>query len=132
MAKGYRPPTVRAMHPLRLSEWARCTIGVGEPIPSGALGCARASGTMEAGAVGVLGVLGGALLYRSARKRLSVRWLLTIVVVGALSGLLLGRAAALAPGAQTEFIQRAAFATVFTAWWFLIREIVRRQRGDDR
>ena len=88
---------------------------------------------MEAGVVSVLGVLGGALLFRSARRRLSVHWLLTIVVVGALSGLLLGRAAALAPGAHTEIIQRATLAAVFTAWWFLIREIVREQRGrEDR
>jgi len=90
---------------------------------------------MEAGAVSVLGVLGGALLYSRARKRLSVHWLITIVVVGALSGLLLGRAAALAPGTHTEFVQRATFAAVFTAWWFLIREIVREQRAgrdDDR
>jgi hypothetical protein len=90
---------------------------------------------MEAGAISVLGVLGGALLYRSARKRLSARWLITIVVVGALSGLLLGRAAALAPGRHTEIIQRASIATVFTAWWYLIREIVRDQRpgrGDER
>jgi hypothetical protein len=83
---------------------------------------------MEAGAISVLGVLGGALLYRSARKRLSVHWLITVVVVGALSALLLGRAASLAPGKHTELIQRATIATVFTAWWFLIREIVRRQR----
>jgi len=86
---------------------------------------------METGAISVLGVLGGALLYSSARKRLSLHWLLTIVVVGALSALLLGRAAALAPGAHTEFIQRATIATVFTAWWFLIREIVRRQRSGE-
>ncbi len=85
---------------------------------------------MEAGAIGVLGVLGGALLYRSARKRLSVHWLITIVVVGALSGLLLGRSAALAPGAHTELIQRASIATVCTAWWFLIREVVRDRRAD--
>ena len=90
---------------------------------------------MEVGAISVLGVLGGALLYHSARKRLSAHWLLTIVVVGALSGLLLGRAAALAPGRHTELIQRASFATVFTAWWYLIREIVRDRRTgreDDR
>ena len=85
---------------------------------------------METGAISVLGVLGGTLLYRSARKRLSVHWLITIVVVGALSGLLLGRAAALAPGSHTEFIQRATIAAVFTAWWFLIREIVREGRAD--
>jgi hypothetical protein len=85
---------------------------------------------METGAIGVLGLLGGALLYRSARKRLSVHWLITIVVVGALSGLLLGRAAALTPGAHTEFVQRVAIAVVFTAWWFLIREIVRNRRDD--
>jgi hypothetical protein len=83
---------------------------------------------METGAIGVLGLLGGALLYRSARKRLSVHWLITIVVVGALSGLLLGRAAMLAPGAHTDLIQRVAVAVVFTAWWFLIREIIREQR----
>jgi hypothetical protein len=83
-----------------------------------------------AGAIGVLGVLGGALLYRSARKRLSVRWLIMIMVVGALSGLLLGRAAMLPPGNHTDFLQRVALATVFTAWWFLIREIL-RQRGED-
>ena len=88
---------------------------------------------METGALGVLGLLGGTLLYRSARKRLSPHWLIAIVVVGALSGLLLGRAAALAPGVHTEIIQRASLAAVFTAWWFLIREIVREQRGrDDR
>jgi len=85
---------------------------------------------MEAGAISVLGVLGGALLYRSARKRLSVHWLITIVVVGALSGLLLGRAAALSPGAHTELIQRASITAVFTAWWFLIREVVRDRRAD--
>jgi hypothetical protein len=85
---------------------------------------------METGAIGVLGLLGGTLLYRSARKRLSPHWLITIVVVGALSGLLLGRAAALAPGRHTEFIQRGSIATVFTAWWFLIREIVRERRTD--
>ena len=91
---------------------------------------------METGALGVLGLLGGTLLYRSARKRLSLHWLVSIVVVGALSGLLLGRAAALAPGTHTEIIQRGTFAAVFTAWWFLIREIVREQRAsrpdDDR
>jgi hypothetical protein len=92
---------------------------------------------MEAGAVSVLGVLGGALLYSRARKRLSVHWLITIVVVGALSGLLLGRAAALPPGAHTDFLQRVAIAVVFTAWWFLIREILRQSRrarrpGDER
>jgi len=90
---------------------------------------------MEVGAISVLGVLGGALLYHSARKRLSAHWLLTIVVVGALSGLLLGRAAALAPGRHIELIQRASIATVFTAWWYLIREIVRDRRvdrGDER
>ena len=87
---------------------------------------------METGAIGVLGLLGGTLLYRSARKRLSLHWLTTIVVVGALSGLLLGRAATLAPGAHTEIIQRGAFATVFTAWWFLIREIVRDRRDGDQ
>jgi hypothetical protein len=90
---------------------------------------------METGAIGVLGLLGGTLLYRSARKLLSVHWLIAIVVVGALSGLLLGRSAALAPGAHTELIQRATVATVFTAWWFLIREIVRdlrADRGDER
>lgn len=87
---------------------------------------------METGAVSVLGVLGGALLFSSARKRLSVHWLITIVVVGALSGLLLGRAAALAPGAHIDLVQRATIATVFTAWWFLIREIVREQRAGER
>lgn len=87
---------------------------------------------METGALGVLGLLGGALLYRSARKRLSSHWLVAIVVVGVLSGLLLGRAASLAPGAHTEIIQRAAVATVFTAWWFLVREIVRQQRAGSR
>jgi len=88
---------------------------------------------METSALGVLGLLGGTLLYRSARKRLSVHWLIAIVVVGALSGLLLGRSAALAPGPHTEVIQRATIATVFTAWWFLIRAIVRQQRaGSDR
>jgi hypothetical protein len=83
------------------------------------------------GAIGVLGVLGGALLYRSARKRLSVHWLIMIVVVGALSGLLLGRAATFPPGNHTEFLQRIALAIVVTAWWFLIREIL-RARTDDR
>jgi len=96
---------------------------------------------METGAIGVLGLLGGTLLYRSARKRLSPHWLIAIVVVGALSGLLLGRAAALAPGRHTEFIQRGSIAAVFTAWWFLIREILqerrdsrdrRADRGDER
>ena len=87
---------------------------------------------METGAISVLGVLGGTLLYRSARKRLSVHWLVPIVVVGALSGLLLGRAAALAPAAHTDLIQRATIATVFTAWWFLIREIVREKRAGER
>jgi hypothetical protein len=82
-----------------------------------------------AGAIGVLGVLGGALLYRSARKRLSAYWLVMIVVVGALSGLLLGRAAALPPADHTEFLQRVALAIVFTAWWFLIREILRARSG---
>ncbi|HLW18614.1 MAG TPA: hypothetical protein VKV69_14770 [Actinomycetota bacterium] len=84
---------------------------------------------MEAGAVAVLGVLGGALLYRSARERLSVHWLIAIVVVGALSGLLLGRSAALAPGVHTDLIQRASIATVFAAWWLLIREVVRDGRA---
>ena len=82
-----------------------------------------------AGAIGVLGVLGGALLYRSARKRLSVHWLAMIVVVGALSGLLLGRAAALPPANHTEFLQRVTLAVVFTAWWYLIREILRARSG---
>jgi hypothetical protein len=82
-----------------------------------------------AGAIGVLGVLGGALLYRSARKRLSVHWLAMIVVVGALSGLLLGRAATLPPANHTEFLQRVTLAIVFTAWWFLIREILRARSG---
>ena len=86
---------------------------------------------METGAIGVLGLLGGTLLYRSARKRLSPHRLGSIVVVGALSGLLLGRAAALAPAAHTELIQRAAIAVVSTAWWFLIREIVRERRRND-
>ena len=85
---------------------------------------------METGAIGVLGLLGGTLLYRSARKRLSTHWLIAVVVVGALSGLLLGRAAALPPGGHTELLQRASIAVVFTAWWFLIREIVRQQRSD--
>jgi len=85
---------------------------------------------IETGAIGVLGLLGGAVIYRSARKRLSTHWLIAVVVVGALSGLLLGRAAALPPGTHTEFLQRASIAVVFTAWWFLIREIVRQQRGD--
>jgi hypothetical protein len=88
------------------------------------------------GAIGVLGVLGGALLFRSARKRLSAHWLIMIVVVGALSGLLLGRAATFPPGGHTEFLQRIAIAIVVTAWWLLIREILRdranRQRGDGR
>ena len=75
-------------------------------------------------------MLGGALLYRSARKRLSVHWLAMIVVVGALSGLLLGRAATLPPATHTEFLQRVALAIVFTAWWFLIREILRQRRED--
>lgn len=82
------------------------------------------------GAIGVLGLLGGALLFRSARKRLSSHWLIAIVVVGAQSGLLLGRAATLPPGGHTEFFQRVALATVFTAWWFLIREILRQRRED--
>jgi len=82
-----------------------------------------------AGAIGVLGVLGGALLYRSARKRLSVHWLAMIVVVGALSGLLLGRAAALPPADHTEFLQRVTLAVVFTAWWYLVREILRARSG---
>ncbi len=82
-----------------------------------------------AGAIGVLGVLGGALLYRGARKRLSVHWLAMIVVVGALSGLLLGRAAALPPANHTEFLQRVTLAMVFTAWWLLIREILRARPG---
>ena len=84
---------------------------------------------VETGAFGVLGLL-GALLYGSARKRLSAHWLVAVVVVGALSGLLLGRAAALPPGTHTELWQRASIAVVFTAWWFLIREIVRDQRRD--
>jgi hypothetical protein len=89
---------------------------------------------IETGAIGVLGLLGGTLLYRSARKRLSVRWLITVVVVGALSGMLLGRAATLAPGAHTRVLQRVSIAVVFTAWWFLIREILRekRQRSEER
>lgn len=81
------------------------------------------------GALSVLGVLGGALLYRSARQRLSVHWIIMIVVVGALSGMLLGRAATLPPANNTEFLQRAALAMVFTAWWFLIREILRTRSG---
>jgi hypothetical protein len=85
---------------------------------------------IETSAIGVLGLLGGALLYRSARKRLSTHWLIVVVVVGALSGLLLGRAAALPPGSHTELLQRVAIAVVFTAWWFLIREIVRARRSD--
>ena len=88
-----------------------------------------------AGAIGVLGVLGGALLYRSARKRLSVQWLAMIVVVGVLSGLLLGRAATLPPSGHTDFLQRVALAIVVTSWWFLIREILRPrsgQRADDQ
>ncbi|MGZ4143694.1 MAG: hypothetical protein ACXVPP_00865 [Actinomycetota bacterium] len=48
---------------------------------------------MAGASYGVLGLLGGALLYGSARKRLSARWIMAIAVVGALSGLLLGRAA---------------------------------------
>jgi hypothetical protein len=47
--------------------------------------------------------------------------------------LLLGRAAALPPSGHTEFLQRLTLAVVFTAWWFLIREIVRQrneQSGD--
>ena len=83
---------------------------------------------IETGAIGVLGLLGGTLLYRSARKRLSVRWLITVVVVGALSGMLLGRAATLGPAAHTEVLQRVSIAVVFTAWWFLIREILREKR----
>jgi hypothetical protein len=85
---------------------------------------------IETSAIGVLGLLGGALLYRSARKRLSTHWLIVVVVVGALSGLLLGRAAALPPGSHTELLQRVSIAVVFTAWWFLIREIVRARRSD--
>jgi hypothetical protein len=81
------------------------------------------------GAIGVLGVLSGALLFRSARKRLSVHWLIMIVVVGALSGLLLGRAATFPPGNRTELLQRVAIAIVVTAWWFLIREILRAPPG---
>ena len=84
-----------------------------------------------AGAIGVLGVLGGALLYRSARKRLSVHWIAMIVVVGALSGLLLGRAATLPPTEHSDFLQRVAIAIVVTSWWLLIREIL-RQRADGR
>ena len=83
---------------------------------------------MTAGALGVLGLLGGALLYRSARKRLSVRWIIMIVVVGALSGLLLGRAATLQPGNNTEMIQRVALAIVITSWCALVREILRQRR----
>jgi len=86
---------------------------------------------IETSAIGVLGLLGGTLLYRSARKRLSTHWLVAVVVVGALSGLLLGRAAALPPGTHTEFLQRVSIAVVFTAWWFLIREVVRERRNDD-
>jgi hypothetical protein len=54
----------------------------------------------------------------------SVHWLLTIMVVGALSGLLLGRAATLPPGGHTEFLQRLSFASMLTAWWFFVREIL--------
>ena len=85
-----------------------------------------------AGAIGVLGVLAGALLFRSARKRLSMQWLAMIVVVGALSGLLLGRAATLPPSDHTEFLQRVALAIVVTSWWFLIREILRQRAADRR
>jgi hypothetical protein len=88
---------------------------------------------MMNGAIGVLGLLGGgALLFRSARKRLSVHWLIMIVVVGALSGLLLGRAATFPPGNRTEFLQRVALAIVVTAWWFLVREILRTRSGEHR
>jgi hypothetical protein len=88
---------------------------------------------MMNGAIGVLGLLGGGtLLFRSARKRLSVHWLIMIVVVGALSGLLLGRAATFQPGNRTEFLQRVALAIVVTAWWFLIREILRTRSGEHR
>jgi hypothetical protein len=69
-------------------------------------------------------LLGGALLYRSARSRLSLRWFIAVVAVGALSGLLLGRAATLPPGGHTEIIQRGSFALCFACWWFLIKAIL--------
>ncbi|MGZ4105274.1 MAG: hypothetical protein ACXVP8_08425 [Actinomycetota bacterium] len=86
---------------------------------------------MAGASYGVLGLLGGALLYGSARKRLSARWIMAIAVVGALSGLLLGRAATLPPGEHTEIVQRGALAVVFTAWWFLIRDVLGSRRDGD-
>jgi hypothetical protein len=85
-----------------------------------------------AGAIGVLGLLIGAILFRTARKRMSVHWLIAIVVVGALSGLLLGRAATLPPGGHTELYQRGSIALVLVAWWYLVRGILaERARSDD-
>jgi len=79
-------------------------------------------------AIGVLGLLGGALLFRSARTRLSVRWLIAVVAVGALSGLLLGRAATLPPGAHTEILQRGSLALVLVSWFFVLRTVNRERR----
>ncbi|MGZ4204138.1 MAG: hypothetical protein ACXVES_02430 [Actinomycetota bacterium] len=56
---------------------------------------------------------------------------MAIAVVGALSGLLLGRAATLPPGEHTEIVQRGALAVVFTAWWFLIRDVLGSRRDGD-
>ena len=85
------------------------------------------------GAIGVLGgVFAGAVLYRSARKRISVHWLIAIVVVGALSGLLLGRAATLPQGHHTEIIQRGSIALVLVAWWYLVRGIFAEQGERER
>jgi hypothetical protein len=85
------------------------------------------------GAIGVLGgVFAGAVLYRSARRRISVHWLIATIVVGALSGLLLGRAAALSPGKHTQIIQRGSVALVLVAWWYLVRGIFAERAEYDR
>jgi hypothetical protein len=84
------------------------------------------------GAIGVLGgALAGAVLYRSARKHMSVHWLIATLVVGALSGLLLGRAATLPQGKHTEVIQRGSVALVLVAWWYLVRGILAERASAD-
>jgi hypothetical protein len=83
------------------------------------------------GAIGVLGgVVAGTVLYRSARKRMSLHWLVATIVVGALSGLLLGRAATL-QGEHTEIIQRGSVALVLVAWWYLVRGILGERTDRD-
>ena len=82
-----------------------------------------------AGALGVLGLVTGALLYRIARKRLDIGWIAAIFLTGILSGLVLGRASTLPPTRWTDLVQRGAVGVVGVAWYYVVIEAVKARRS---